>query len=570
MSLLISLSSGKRVFYVCPQRDIARSTYNNLLILLYGTSETKTSVELDNLGLKDISIQLYYGGAVQSPVGSEAFSSQLVVLTIDAFLSPSHKFNRFDYAELYLADMVFDEYHLLMSTPAILALFSRVMLIRNLFTHCHSIFISATPEQLHWLWNRYIPSGGSVDYAKTQVLPAEFSHYPAAYQDNRYHLHYQMEEGPRFTPLEGVQYYNTVRDVRADTTADIHGHGDALEFHKRLNFEELQKRFGKQSKEREYRAALCHWGAYGFDISFRSVGTSIAPLHVFIQRIGRAIRFTGGQECDITVYEIPNRNLSERAIWQRLWGDQEESSQKGHFKNFRDMITEYYKEFFLTCPETDLDGLYQSYDAFNKNYSEYFQTRLLATLNIGLSQIVNHSPKRYFVNGIAGVPEEQDELEIIETQESIVEDESAQLASSKSNLRNLGLTYYLLTKHVDSTKKTREWILRQVDEEYVWLHFHTNGYKSDMRGSNPKFFSEYVKRMKGIKLGESVLKRYPRLRRLEGKYFQFNLQQAVQRALSPDSPLIDQVFEYHVKNYKAEETAYEFLDLGEGLIKTWS
>ncbi len=234
------------------------------------------------------------------------------------------------------------------------------------------------------------------------------------------------------------------------------------------------------------------------------------------------------------------------------------------------MITEYFQKFVATHPEVSLDELYRLYNEFNSKNSSYMRRRLEETSRIGFEHLKELSPRRYFSSQSPGAPEELPEPETGEAQDSVIEDVVEQGASSRNNLRNPGRTFYLLTKHLDSTRRTRDWILRSVNEDYLWMHFHTNGYTSDIRRNNQEFFSEYASRMKGIRLGETVLKRFPRLKRLEAHHFIYNLQQAAKLAQSPDSPLIDLVFEYHVKNFKEDVREYRFEDLGEGLLKSWN
>jgi hypothetical protein len=561
VSVFLSLLRGKKTFFICTQRDIATSTYNNIVS------------DLNTCNL-DVTVQLFYSGKVikSSTQNQKAFDAQIIVTTIDGFLAPSYKFNYLSYSDILTQDIVFDEYHLILTIPRMLAYFSKIMMMRNQYgKDVHSIFISATHDMVTHAWE----TNGST----TIHLPAKNKHYPAPLKNNKYELQFAVATGTRPPMPNWVEYYDTVSQTRL-SKAEVIGHGDALPIHKWLVLQKSYAEFGKDvAVKSKLAAAYCHWGSQGLNVTFDGGGTSACPISTFLQRTGRVIRFSDNQTGKIIIYEIPQKDASERALWDNIWIDYAKPSNSTSRHHYRDLVTKELKDLATNNPTVSVDELYIWYNQMMQKHERYYKDRVNEIVARGEKSLLAFKPSRVFNETIISQdidPPDEDPVEIPVVEDGTEIEEAIDVSAfSGKNLRTEGKVYYLLTPHKDSSGRICEWIERQVDYDYIMRMFSCDGYQAyDLRVFN-KAHKKYEVGL--AKFNHPTLKqKYPKLsksfsgnnqKKKNFKYPQDALQRDIFNAMSRDMPIIDMIYCYDVKNFKDDPRQYVFEDLGEGLIK---
>jgi len=340
LGLLWSTVNNKRLIWVCPRNAVAQSVYHNILR------------ELKNAGI-ETSVELYYAGKQQasnSDLGIK-FSSDIIVTNVDNFLRPTKEHcNDIDLLMVSDADVVFDEYHELVSDGALLAGFINLMKVRHQMTNGRSLLLSATPLDLSVYWDSFDNS--------TAHLPGKFEHAPAVHNKS-YKL--TTKEGRSRISESKKSPVLFISNSIVECQRNKHKHNeDTILFHGKFEDDDNQARlsvilqnYGKQSDrniEKEHVIASPIAQA-SLDVSFRHLIESCLSPEATLQRVGRVDRWGDyDDQSEILTYRIPSDNSgrSENRARETMYS--------------RELSDLWFNFLTQSQGETTLDNLYSLYN----------------------------------------------------------------------------------------------------------------------------------------------------------------------------------------------------------------
>ena len=131
VGLLYILKLKKRAYWVAPQNNIARESYNSIV------------EELNTMGLKDkVSVALLLSGTYEEGTPD----ADIIVTNIDNFFNPAVRNNdAMNYLAEIASTVVFDEYHNFITRNAMFAMFIQLMYSRFHHMKSNTLLMSATP-----------------------------------------------------------------------------------------------------------------------------------------------------------------------------------------------------------------------------------------------------------------------------------------------------------------------------------------------------------------------------------------------------------------------------------------
>lgn len=338
MGLLWNRNSNKKLIWVCPRNFVAESVYISIL------------KEMEKFGF-NASIELYLSSEVKkSNINSTGFESDIIVTNIDNYLKATYNNSFSD--KLYLintCDVIFDEYHELVSDLGLFSCFVSIMQIRHQFTNSKTLLMTATPLPCNYLWDTM--------KKKTLILPRGENHYPAQHNKKyRLILEDNMLDGEknRLTILNSLP---NIQDKYLNTKCDkllIHS---KFEDTKRLElFNEILNMYGCNKSKNKVNVLSTSILEASLDISFKTLNESVISPTSTLQRIGRCNRWG---EYDGISDIIISGNLSEKGenLVRNILYSRELTNDWFNF------LSENNKKHFT------LNQLYNLYNKFNKEYS---------------------------------------------------------------------------------------------------------------------------------------------------------------------------------------------------------
>jgi len=296
LTLLWWAKSGEKLIWVCPKNNVAENVYNTIIR------------ELSNAGVTNVSVELFLGGETKKHNSNfvEEFSSDIIITNIDNFLRPT--VDNSDSSRLHSImtyNVVFDEYHELISDVALYAGFINVMKIRHNLINKKTILISATHELIYKMWERDLP--GSI---KTTHLPGEFKHYNAIHQ-KQYTIN-TFDSMPTLPKENSLIISNSIRQsqqITYQTGSDILIHSKFQEDDRNALLNKIHAIYGKNSDTSEVRplvvAAPLLQASY--DLSFPNIfECALSPGATMQRCTGRCNRFGDLDGCTINIYDTTN------------------------------------------------------------------------------------------------------------------------------------------------------------------------------------------------------------------------------------------------------------------------
>jgi CRISPR-associated endonuclease Cas3-HD len=301
IGFLKNIQSNKKMIWVCPRNIVAEQVYRELKDLI------------DKFGVK-LNLELFYTGEVKkSNWETEGFQSDIIVTNIDNFLSPSVNSNKMN--DLYFindCDVVFDEYHELISEGALFSCFVNIMNIRHKFTKSDTILLSATPYNISFLWDT--PS------KKSNFLPDKNKHYQPAH-DKTYKFFFDEKDDVNLLNIEEsgnnliiLNSIGNTQKVYRNLGKKILIHSEFLENDRLERTNLIYKLYDKHSdykvvKEDVVSSLILQ---ASMDISFKNLYESVLSPQTTVQRIGRTNRWGDYDESNVYVYNFTDR--AERAV----------------------------------------------------------------------------------------------------------------------------------------------------------------------------------------------------------------------------------------------------------------
>ena len=369
LGLMTTSPRKRRLIWVCPRNMVAESVYHSIL------GEINNTTNNENL-----KVELYLAGEVkQANHNSNGFDSDIIITNIDNYLSPSVDNRNADKLfTIISSDVIFDEYHELISESALLSCFINIMNVRNKITNSFSLLLSATPIDLSPFWDTL----GS----ETYVLPEKNKHYPSAHDKK-----YLFKTTDVFEPTESNNLYifNSIKNAQLNkNTLNCQHiiHSDFTDIDREKITSELFKLYGKES-ERDVKKPNfigTHIIQASLDVSFNNLYESVLSPQSTLQRIGRCDRWgdcSGQSSINVVNYSTP----SETSIKNVLYTN-----------NLSNIWFDYLSDY--NGKELTLDEIYEAYNSFESEHKVIIDDYLMTKYMNSLSMLANIHPVKFFNN----------------------------------------------------------------------------------------------------------------------------------------------------------------------------
>jgi CRISPR-associated helicase Cas3/CRISPR-associated endonuclease Cas3-HD len=380
VSLLWALSRGKRLIVVCPRNDVAQSVYKGILDELSGF-KNGTSV----------SVELYLTGDVVEKThdNQHGFDSDIIVTNIDNFLNPSVD-NRYSHRLFTImeSDVVFDEYHELVSDAALFALFINIMRLRSTMTNSSTLLLSATPSLIEKLWDTHD--------IKTRVLPNANEHYKPQH-DKVYGLNVIDNIVIPSSDSSSVTILNSVSNaqrLKTSTNTPYLYHSNYTKLDRVRILSSIYSLYGKHTDRLidKPNVIATHVLQASLDLSFNRLHESILSPEATLQRIGRCNRFGDYLiKSIITIFKnIPDLNNGENNIRAKLYT-----------VNLTNMWFDYIVKY--DGQELTLEQLYRIYNEYNRTNASAIYNHIVGKFIESSNRLAEIYPVKLFINGKSDV-----------------------------------------------------------------------------------------------------------------------------------------------------------------------
>lgn len=371
MGVMWSFLSNRKIVWVLPKNDMAINLYYSIL------------EEYKNLNIS-VSTQLVLSGEIIETNSSNLglYETDVVITNIDNFLAPNYKNDIMDSSGLlFSADVIFDEYHDLISDSPYFSLFINIMKGRGFFTNSTTLLLSATPTNVHKLWeNKLIPS------SITNVLPNNNTHFKPVH-NKPYVVNMHTEKVVPKPNTNTLVIKNTVKSAQIEKQTndyDLLLHSKFTNEHKKIRYNKIMSNYGKTSEVTTNKPNIIgtHILQASFDISFNRLIEDILSPESTLQRFGRVNRWG---EFEITTVDIikeinSKTNRSEVSIKNLLYS-----------RNLSDSWFDYLVDNIKGKKTITLTELYNFY---NKYYYENGDV-LYKHFNLQLNESNKHLSKIY-------------------------------------------------------------------------------------------------------------------------------------------------------------------------------
>jgi CRISPR-associated endonuclease Cas3-HD len=337
IGLKFSSLSNNKLIWICPRISIAQSVYITII------------EELNVFGI-ETNVELYHTNKVQKSNYEieKPFTSDIIITSIDSFLKPTIDSNIAERIFLInTADVVFDEFHELISENALFASFINIMKLRHRYTNSRTLLLSATQNFFEFLWE-------SLD-TKTTILPNQFEHYEGIH-DKLFSINV-INGYPEITPNNSIIYNNSVGDTQI-----VKHHNKSSELiHSRfiddVKAEKINNMLSVYGKKRNKTIELpnvvsTNFTQCGYNATFSTVYDSIISPDATLQRCtGKGNRF--GDVDQVTPIYIfnPEGSRAENSVVNLLYD-----------KHLKDLWFNYLLPY--NKKEINTNEFYQIYDKF--------------------------------------------------------------------------------------------------------------------------------------------------------------------------------------------------------------
>jgi len=367
VGVLWAMNNNKKLIWVCPRNDIATSVYSLVL------------KELKALGI-DATVELYLTGEVKKSTSGtvDGFESDIIVTNIDNYLTPTLENSHI--SKFFLisnCNVIFDEYHELVSDVALYSCFTNLMMVRHRYTNSKTMLLSATGIKINHLWD----SIGK----KTTFLPEKYKHYNAVHQKK-----YMIKIVDKFLPIKGENNLVILNSIRNAQKAyqklgcDLLIHSDFEKSKRNATMHKIYAQYGEKSNRNLGKddVVSTHILQAGLDISFLNLFESVLSPEATLQRIGRIDRWGDYiQNPKINITKIIKNN-SESSIKDILYS-----------RNLSDLWYEYVEK--LNNRKLTLDQLYIEYNNFSKINSDAIKKHLNTQHRKSIAQLTKHHTIKY-------------------------------------------------------------------------------------------------------------------------------------------------------------------------------
>lgn len=364
MGLLWGLKNDKKLLWVVPRNSIAESIYLSI------------TEEFSNLQINP-TIQLVLSGEVKKSNSNnfKLYDADVIVTNIDNFLAPSFKNDVMDCSSLILGcNVVFDEYHELITNAPLMTMFVNIMRIRHRLTTSNTLLLSATQFDCEFLWDNRND--------KTTILPNANTHYPAVH--NKKYLINVLTEQPNISINSSTLVVkNTIpsaQQEKLNNSYELLLHSNFIDEKKDSDFKKLLSDYSKKSKITSDKPNVIgtHIIQASLDISFNVLVEDVLSPQSTLQRIGRIDRF-GNQIIQSTINIVKNNDRGNIKIKDMLYS-------RNLSDAWFDFILPYNKQ------ELTLNELYLIFNEFNNHYSEGIKRFITTSFEVSNRHLSNIYP----------------------------------------------------------------------------------------------------------------------------------------------------------------------------------
>lgn len=275
VGLLWASISDRRIIWVCPRNMVAESVYHSIMS------------DMQAMGM-DISIELFLSGEVKKShkASDVGFTADIIVTNIDSFLFPSIK-NAVAERQFLInnCDVVFDEFHEIISENAMFAAFVNTMRCRHRLCNGRTLLLSATPMNMTSLWDSF--------NEKTIILPKDTTHYSAVHS-KPYEVNVvndvSLNGGANLIISNAI---STSQNMKSEHQCGVLVHSKFNDARRQTIYDETISEFGKQSERHANKnnVSATHVLQAALDVSFMNLYESILSPESTLQRIGRCNRW---------------------------------------------------------------------------------------------------------------------------------------------------------------------------------------------------------------------------------------------------------------------------------------
>jgi CRISPR-associated endonuclease/helicase Cas3 len=299
LGLFWNFKSDKKLIWVCPRNMIAQSVYESI------------KAELSNMKI-DLNIELYLTNEVKdSNHGSKGFDSDIIITNIDSYLKPCVNNGVSD--KLFFinsCDVIFDEYHELVSDEAMFACFVNIMTVRHNFTTSKTLLLSATPSTMNYLWDK--------NGKETSILPNKTEHYKPAH-DKKYNFSISTISNiidiknhivDNSSSLLLVNSISNSQKMKFCLNAKYLIHSEFETNRKIVLFKGLIDLYGKKTKrlDNKENVVATHVLQASLDVSFKNLLEIVLSPEGTLQRIGRDNRWGDYLESSIKCFVVDDES----------------------------------------------------------------------------------------------------------------------------------------------------------------------------------------------------------------------------------------------------------------------
>lgn len=362
LGLLWSLKNNKKIIWVCPRNMVAESVYDSII------------KELKNLNI-NLSVELFITGEIikSNIENKEGFNSDIIITNIDNYLYTSIRNDKLIHSYLTNnVNVIFDEYHELVSDSPIFSLFILIMKIRNNLSKSKTLLLSATPIPINHYWE-------GLGCNKTKVLPTPGNHYSAIH-NKKYELNIINQPDNTentltiFNSIKESQKYKYSKKIKYLI------HSDFQKEYKKTQFKNLMDLYGKDSIRNIPKDSVVgtHIIQASLDISFLVLNESILSPESTLQRIGRCDRW--GDYNDVPIINIfkPDNRSESKSI---------EVLYDRHLNNEWYNLLSKHNNKLLT-----LDNFYDLYNLFSNNFNREIRRYIAKRYNKSIKNIEDIYP----------------------------------------------------------------------------------------------------------------------------------------------------------------------------------
>ena len=373
VGLLWGLESDNKLLWVTPRNMVANSTYLSVI------------EELKNLYLdSEVSVQLVLGGEIKetNDPTKEIYKSDIIITNIDNFLAPTFKNDKMDNSSLMMGcSVIFDEYHELVSSDALMSLFVNIMRVRHRLTTSKTLLLSATQINCEALWDTL--------KNKTKVLPNKEEHYKPIH-DKKYLIRVingtQNDIKENTNTLVIKNLISSAQEEKKFRNYKLLLHNEFIEDKKQENFKLLVEGYNKNSliNNKKENVIGTHMLQASLDISFNNLYEEVLSPMSTLQRIGRCDRFGNCEgESIITINKVSNRG--QTTIKNILFS-----------RNLSDAWFDYISK--LNNKKLNLSEIYLEYNKFIINFEKEFKSFIKNRYDESLKLLNKIYPIKYYNN----------------------------------------------------------------------------------------------------------------------------------------------------------------------------